>query len=195
MRALTCIAWLLLGTIIAGAGGCLPARPAALPGVSLQPGRYLESFYRDPEFVPERASYILEPFNVELSENTGSETFQAMLREEMGKAWEANGLKLAGEAAEDACRVSGTVHQLQVGGTGIRFLTGKIYVDLSVSGLITQGEKTLFTFQDRIHITTPVKPGRAAPKEAELLARQAAQAFAAHLLNEMLLQGLPPAEG
>ncbi|MBM4294925.1 MAG: hypothetical protein FJ126_08490 [Deltaproteobacteria bacterium] len=193
MRALTCIAWLLLGISMTGAVGCVTPRPAALPGVTLQPGRFLESFYRDPEFVPERSNYVLESFNVELAVDMASETFQAMLREEMGRAWDANGLKLG--AAEDACRVSGTVHHVEVGGSRIRFLMGKIHADLSISGVITRGEKTLFAFQDRIHLTTPVRPGRAAPKEGELLVRRAVQEFAAHLLNEILLQGLPPAEG
>jgi hypothetical protein len=193
MRALTCTAWLLLGTLMAGVGGCTTPRPAALPGATLQPGRFLEAFYRNPEFIPERSNFVLEPFNVELAVETSVETFQTMLREELAKAWEANGLKLG--AGEEACRVSGTVHQVEVGGGRIRFLMGKIHADLSISGVITRGEQTLFAFQDRIHVTAPVKPGRAAPREAELLLRRAAQEFAAHLLNEMLLQGLPPAEG
>lgn len=194
MRAVTCIAWLLLGAMIAGACGCLPPRPAApLPGVTLQSGRYLEAFYQDPEFDPGKAAYLLEPFTVELALGINPETFQTMFQEDLRKAWEANGLKLA--ASEDSCRVTGTVHQVSHRGGAYRFLMGKISADLSISGSIIQGGKIQFAFQDRIHITTPVKPGRAAPKEVELLLRQAVQAFAAHLLNELLLQRLPPAEG
>ncbi|MBM4273716.1 MAG: hypothetical protein FJ134_04520 [Deltaproteobacteria bacterium] len=194
MRAVACISWLLLSALIAGVCGCLPPRPAPpLPGVTLQPGRYLEAFYRDPEFVPERNAFLLEPFTVEVGLGISADTFQNMFQEELRKAWEANGLTL--KALEDACRVSGAVHRVSFSGSVYRFLLGKISADLSVSGAITQGEKTRFAFQDRIHITTPVKPGRAAPKETELLLRQAIQEFAAHLLNELLLQGLPPAEG
>jgi hypothetical protein len=193
MRVVACTAWIILGVLMAGTG-CLPPRSAApVSGVALQPGRYLEAFYQNPEFVPGREKYLLEPFNLELAGSKDSETFQAILQEELRRAWEANGLKLA--ETPEACRVSGTVHRMRLGGGRLRFLFGKIYADLSISGQITQGEKILFAFQDRIHITSPVKPGAAAPKETELLLRQAARTFAAHLLTEMLLQGLPAAEG
>jgi hypothetical protein len=43
-------------------------------------------------------------------------------------------------------------------------------------------------------MSSPVNPGPPAPKEDELLLRQAARTFASHLLNEMLLYW-PPAEG
>jgi len=43
-------------------------------------------------------------------------------------------------------------------------------------------------------VSSPVNPGPAAPKENELLLRQAARTFAVHLLNELLLYR-PLAEG
>jgi hypothetical protein len=76
-------------------------------------------------------------------------------------------------------------------GAALRFFRGKIDADLVVSGAITRGGDTLFAFQDRFRLSSPVNPGPPAPKEDDLLLRQAAQTFATHLLNELLLYGLP----
>ena len=73
-------------------------------------------------------------------------------------------------------------------------MTGKISAGLEVSGAITREGQTLFAFRDRVRVTSPVKPGPPAPKEGELLLRQAVQAFVNHLLTELLLHGPPVPE-
>jgi hypothetical protein len=86
------------------------------------------------------------------------------------------------------------VQFVAIRGAAWRVLRGRIDADLVVSGAITRGNDTLFACQDRISLSSPVNPGPPAPKEDELLIRQAARTFAIHLLNEMLLYW-PPAEG
>jgi hypothetical protein len=182
--------WLAL--VLAGAPGCAPRlTPETSTGLSLTPGRYLTYFYRAPNFAPARAAYILEPFQVEQAQGVTAETFGTIFKEELARAWQANGLKLGppGDAV-----LSGTVQAVKLRGTSLRFLTGSISVDLVVSGAIVQGGETRFAFKDRLHLASPVKPGPPAPKETELLLRDAARTVAAHLLNEMLLYGFP-AEG
>jgi hypothetical protein len=182
--------WLAL--VLAGAPGCAPRLTPAAPGdLSLTPGRYLTYFYRAPDFDPSRAAYAIEPFTVAQARGVPSETFGTIFQEEMVRAWQANGLKLA--PSGDTV-VSGTIHSVQLRGASLRFLTGTISLDLVVSGAIVKGAETRFAFKDRIHLTSPVKPGPPAPKETELLLRDAARTLAAHLLNEMLLYGFP-AEG
>ncbi len=83
---------------------------------------------------------------------------------------------------------------MAIQGRTLRFIRGKIDAALVVSASITRGGDTLFACQDRISMSSPVNPGPPAPKEDELLLRQAARTFAIHLLNEMLLYW-PPAEG
>jgi hypothetical protein len=83
--------------------------------------------------------------------------------------------------------VSGVIQFVAVRGGLIRFLRGKIDANLVVSGAIIRQGGTLFAFQDRISLSSPVNPGPPAPKEDELLLRQAARIFAVHLLNELLL--------
>src|SRR5665811_155214 len=120
-----------------------------------------------------------------------ADTFQALFMEELTLAWRANGLKLS-EAGDTV--VDGVVQFVQVRGAAFRFIRGRIDTDLVVSGAITRGGDTLFACKDRITVSSPVNPGPPAPKEDELLLRQAARTFAIHLLNEMLLYW-PPAEG
>ncbi len=184
----------LMALIIMGGGGCVPRPlPSAPTGVTLQPGRYLKEYYRAPGFTPDRATYALTPFTLETAQGVVPDTFQSLLMSELAQAFKANGLKLA--PPKDACLVSGTVQLVRVSGTSLRFLFGKISVDLIVSGAITQGEQTLFAFKDRVQLTSPLNPGLAAPKEVELLLKQAARTFVSHLLTELLLHGLPPEEG
>lgn len=184
----------LMALIIMGGGGCVPrALPVTPAGVTLQPGRYLTNYYRAPDFVPDRVTYALTSFTVEVARGVAPDTFQALFMTELARAFKANGLKLAPPG--DACLVSGTVQSVRVRGTSLRFLFARISADLVVSGAITQGEQTLFAFQDRVHLTSPVNPGLAAPKEVELLLQQAARTFASHLLTELLLHGLTPEEG
>jgi hypothetical protein len=182
--------WLVL--ILAAAAGCAPRLAApAPPGLTLTPGRYLTAFYRAPGFEPSRAAYVIEPFTVEQAQGVTSETFGAIFQEELARAWQANGLKLSPQG--DAV-LSGTVQYVNLRGASLRFLTGSISIDLVVYGTIVQGGETRIAFQDRIHLASPVKPGPPAPKETELLMRDAARTLASHLLNEMLLYGFP-AEG
>ena len=163
--------------------GCAPRlKPALPPDVTLQPGRYLKEYYRAPGFSPDRLTYALTPFTPETAQGVAPDTFPSLLMTELTDAFKANGLKLA--RSGDACQVSGAVQLVKVSGTSLRFLFGKISVDLIVSGVITQGEQTLFAFFDRVHLTSPLNPGLAAPKEVELLLKQAARTFASHLLTE-----------
>ncbi len=171
--------------------GCAPRVPSAMPaGVTLQPGRYLTASYRAPDFLPDKASYVLEPFPVQSTE-VDPETFQAQLQEELTRAFRANGLKV--DPHGDAT-LKGTVSLVEIRGTTFRFITGKITVYLLVEGTISRSGETLFAFQDLVKLTSPVNPGPPAPKERELLLSQATRTFAVHLLNELLLYGLP-AEG
>jgi hypothetical protein len=172
--------------------GCAPRLAPATPaGVTMQPGRYLTWYYRAPEFSPAQAAYVLAPFEVETAQGVAADTFKGLFMEELTLAWRANGLKLSdqGDTA-----VTGTVQFVAVRGRAWRFLSGKISADLIVSAAITKGSDTWFACQDRISLSSPVNPGPPAPKETELILRQAARTFAVHLLNEMLLYW-PPAEG
>jgi hypothetical protein len=172
--------------------GCVPrVPPATPPGVILQPGRYLTAYYRAPDFTPVQATYTLTPFSVVTSQGFPADTFQALFMQELTQAWQANGLKLS---SPGDTVLAGVVQYVAIRGTTFRFLRGKIDADLVVSGAITRGDETLFAWQDRISLSSPVNPGPPAPKEDELLLRQAARTFATHLLNELLLYW-PPAEG
>jgi hypothetical protein len=183
---------LILALGLIGQGGCVPRlAPATPPGVGLSPGRYLTAYYRAPDFTPAQAQYVLTPFEVATAQGVAPETFQGLFMDELNLAWRANGLKLS---PQGDTVVTGVVQSVAVRGRAFRFLRGKIDADLVVSAAITRGGDTLFACQDRISLSSPVNPGPPAPKEAELLLRQAARTFAIHLLNEMLLYW-PPAEG
>jgi hypothetical protein len=172
--------------------GCAPRLAPATPeGVTLAPGRYLTAYYRAPDFTPAQATYRLSAFEVETARGVDGDAFKALFMEELTLAFRANGLKLS-ETGDTV--VGGTVQYVAIRGAALRFLRGKIDADLVVSGVITRGGETLFAAQDRISLSSPVNPGPPAPKERELLLRQAARTFAVHLLNEMLLYW-PPAEG
>ena len=181
-----CVALLMVG------GGCVPRALPPVSGVTLEPGRFLAGFYIAPDFAPDQVTYDLEPFPVEQARETDPGSFQALLQEELAQAWEANGLKVRGP--KGACRVSGAVRQVSVKGTTLRFITGKISAELSVSGVITKEGRTVFAFSDRVQVRSPVNPGPPAPKEQELLLRQAARTFVNHLLTELLLYGPPGPE-
>jgi len=183
---------LVLALCLVGQGGCAPRlAPATPPGVALSPGRYLTAYYRAPDFTPAQATFVLTPFPVETAQGVAADTFQGLFLEELTLAWRANGLKLS---PQGDTVVNGVVQFVAVRGAPWRFLLGKIDADLIVSGAITRGGDTLFACQDRFSLSSPVNPGPPAPKERELLMRQAARTFANHLLNEMLLYW-PPAEG
>jgi hypothetical protein len=172
--------------------GCLPRlSPAIPPEITLQPGRYLTACYRAPDFNPALATYDLTPFPVTTAQGFPAADFQSLFMQELTQAWQANGLKLSPQAN---AVLTGTIQSVAIRGAVIRFLTGKVDAELVVSGAITRGDLTLFAFQDRLSLSSPVKPGPPAPKENELLLRLAARTFAGHLLNEMLLYW-PAAEG
>lgn len=165
--------------------GCAPRlAPTLTAGIALQPGRYLTSSYRATDFDPARTAYALEPFPVEAAQGVDPEAFQTQFQEELTRALGANGLKLD---PKSATILSGTVQQVEIRGTTFRFILGRLTAYLTVQGAIRRGDETLFAFQDRIKVTSPVNPGSPAPKERELLLGQAARTFAAHLLNELLL--------
>ncbi len=183
---------LCLALAMVWVGGCVPRLAPAVPAdLTLAPGRYLQAVYRAPDFEPTRVAYVIQPFPVEQSPGMAPGAFQSLLQEELSRAWQANGLKTApwGEAV-----LAGTVQYVDLSGLSFRWLTGKITAHLLVSGAITRGTETLFAFQDRISLSSPVKPGPPAPKEREILLGDAARTLASHLLNEMLLYGFP-AEG
>ena len=185
-------AGLVLALYLLGLWGCMPQLAPATPGgVALSPGRYLTAYYRAPDFTPAQATYVLAPFEVATAQGVAADSFQGFFMEELTLAWKANGLKIL---PQGDTVVSGVVQYVAVRGAALRYLTGKIDADLVISGAITRGGDTLFACQDRISMSSPVNPGPPPPKEAELLLRQAARAFAIHLLNEVLLYW-PPAEG
>ena len=165
--------------------------PAIPPGVTLQPGRFLTAYYRTPDFVPAQATYVLRTFSVESAQGFPADTFQTLFMEELTQAWQANGLKVSPQGDTN---VGGVIQSVAIYGRALRFIRGKIDASLVVSASITHGDDTLFACQDRISMSSPVNPGPPAPKEDDLLLRQAARTFAVHLLNEMLLYW-PPAEG
>ncbi len=169
--------------------GCRAHLPAPPPGITLQPGRYLTAVFQAPEFAPDQTAYSLETFTVDASQGVEAGAFQTLFRTELARALEANGLKQ--ETSQEACRLSGSVQLAALRGTRLRFIFGSISVELIVSGTITRGEEILFAFQDRVDITSPTRAGTA-PKEVEILLRQAVQTLAVHLLNELLLRKLPP---
>lgn len=180
---------LIMALILVCLWGCAHQPAATLPGgLSLQPGRYLKEYYRAPDFSADVATYVLEPFVMEEIQGIKADDFANLFQDELTQAWQANGLKL--KAGPGSCRLSGSVHRAGVHGTHFRWLLGKISASLTVSGAITREDQTLFAFHDRISMSSPINPGPPAPKEDEILLRQAVRAFARHLLTELLL--VPP---
>ena len=165
--------------------GCVPRpAPTLLAGIVLQPGRYLTSSYRAPDFDPARIAYALKSFRVEAAPGVDPEAFQTQLQTEISRAFQANGLKID---PQSPTVLRGEVQQVVIQGAELRFLIGRITAYLTVQGTISRGDEILFAFQDRLRVTSPINPGPPAPKERELLLNQAARILAAHLLNELLL--------
>jgi hypothetical protein len=192
MPVRTCTSLGLLLALLLPLCGCAPRlAPAVPPGLALEPGRYLAAVYRNPDFTPTGVTYAVEPFNVAEAQGVDPGSFQTLLQTELAQAMGANGLQLA---PQGQATLTGVIQRLDLRGKSLRFLTGKISADLTVSGVINRRDETLFAFQDRIHLTSPLNPGPAAPREDELLLRQAARTCAVHFLNELLLYGRP-AEG
>jgi hypothetical protein len=180
----------VLVTVAACHPRVLPAVPAA--GVPLQPGRYVNESYFAPDFKPAQITYSFNAFPVTQATNAPEQAFQKIFQEELIRAWQDQGLKIA--SGKEAGRVSGTIHRLLVRGARFRWLTGRLYASLSISGTITRGSQVLFAFRDQVYMASPVAPGRAAPREKDLLLRHLAQEAAHRILNELLLHGPPTAE-
>lgn len=167
--------------------GCVPRPAPTLPaGIALQPGRYLTSSYRAPDFHPGRIAYALKSFRVEAAPGIDPEAFQNQLQAEISRAFQANGLKID---PQSPTVLRGEVQQVEIWGSRLRFLIGRLTAYLTVQGTISRDDEILFAFQDRLRVTSPINPGPPAPKERELLLNQTARIFAAHLLNELLLYG------
>jgi hypothetical protein len=183
---------LILALCLVSLWGCAPRLAPATPaGVTLTPGKYLTAYYRAPDFNPSQATYVLQPFPVESTRDFPGDPFQKLFMQELTQAWQANGLKIT---PQGDTVLAGVIQSVAIHGRTLRFLRGKIDASLMVSATIARGDDTLFACQDLISISSPVNPGLSAPKEDELLLRQAARMFAIHLLNELLLYW-PPAEG
>jgi len=194
MRLKTCLTLFLVLALLLGPG-CGPHRLASPGGVTLKPADYLEASYRASDFDPEQVSFILEPFTLERTQGVAPDIFQTLLQKELAKALADNGLSTTPSEEQPPCTLTGTVEKVQVWGSRFRWLIGKISGELKVYGTIRRGEEVLFAFQDRIHLVSPLTPGPAPPKEAELLLQQVVHIFATHLVNELLLQGVAPEGG
>jgi hypothetical protein len=186
------IAALLVAAAWLAAGCAAPRLAPTVAGITLQPGSYVTASYRAPGWSGARAAYALAPFPVQTAQGVSPETFQALLREEISRAMEANGLKID---PHSGTVLQGTVSRVEVQGESVRFFTGSITARLTVEGQVSQGSEILFAFQDRIRLNSPVNPGAPAPKEKELLLTIAARTCAVHLLNELLLTGPQPMAG
>ncbi len=188
MRRLYFLMACVLAALIVALEACgpltLPPPPA---GVPMQPGQYVQRSYFSPDFKPEDVSYSIDVFTVEPGSNELSETFRKVLQDELTRAWQAQGLKLG--QGKEVARLSGTIQQITVKGARLRWLSGRLFATLTISGTITRGKQVLFAFQDQINLSSPVSPGLRAPREQDLLLHQLARETANHLLNELLLHG------
>jgi hypothetical protein len=189
MEMAMCRCWIfcvLAALVAAAACGplALPPKPAA---VLFLPGEYVKESYFAPDFKPAESIYSLHAFPVARASNASVEAFQKTFQEELVRAWQAQGLKIG--TGKDACRLSGTIHDLAVRGAHFRWLTGRLFASLTISGTITRGEQVLFAFRDQVYLSSPLAPGLAAPKEKDLLLRRLAREAVNHLLNELLLHG------
>ena len=168
----------------------LPPKPAA---VVFLPGEYVEESYFAPDFKPADTIYALNAFPVARSINASAEAFQKIFQEGLVRAWQAQGLKIG--SGQNACSLSGTIHYLAVKGARLRWLTGRLFASLTISGTITRGDQVLFAFRDQVYLSSPLAPGVAAPREKDLLLARLAQEAVNHLLNELLLHGLTAESG
>ena len=185
-----CFFWLtcFLAVSIAALGACGPRLLSPLPAdLTFPPGKYVEESYVAPSFKPEDMSYSLSVFAMAPNREAPGEAFLKIFQEELVRAWEAQGLKLG--PGKNACRVSGTIQHLAVRGAQLRWLTGRLHADLTITGTITRADEVLFGFKDQVNLSSPLAPGLAAPKEQDLLLRQLAREVAHRILNELLLHG------
>ena len=179
----------VLAVLTVGACGPRLVLPAAPAGVPLQPGIYVRESYLAPGFKPDETSYTLGDFTVTGATGVSPGLFLKIFQDELIKNWQAQGLKLG--PGENAATLSGTIWQLAVQGTRLRWLTGRLQASLGIAGTITRGDRVLFGFQDVVEVSSPLAPGPPAPREQDLLLRQLAREAIHHLLNELLLKALP----
>ena len=168
----------------------LPPKPAA---VVFLPGEYVEESYFAPDFKPADTIYALNAFPVARAINASAEAFQKIFQEGLVRAWQAQGLKIG--SGQNACSLSGTIQYLAVKGARLRWLTGRLFASLTISGTITRGDQVLFAFRDQVYLSSPLAPGVAAPREKDILLARLAQEAVNHLLNELLLHGLTAESG
>jgi hypothetical protein len=166
--------------------GCTPAwHPGGFDSLALQPGRYLEKYYRSPNLNPTAGEYQVETFPLEQVSGLGQEQAKALFQDELLKALAANGLKVGQEKPRFV--LAGTVDRLQVASSSWRFFSGRAQAELRVTGEIRQGQEVVFAFQDRVEINPPVTPRHRSTLEPDLIARLVVRGFVTHLLNELLL--------
>ncbi len=185
-----CFSWMtcVLAALTAAAWACGPRFLPPLPAVpTYPPGQYVLESYVAPNFKPEDLSYTIAPFAMGPHSQVAAETFLKIFQEELVRAWQAQGLKLSPGAP--ASLVSGTIQQLAIRGAQLRWLTGRLHAELTITGAITRGEEVLFAFKDQVNLSSPLSPGLAAPKEQDLLLRQLAREAVHRVLNELLLHG------
>jgi hypothetical protein len=176
---------LFLGGVLV-MGGCAPAwQPTSLEGVALQPGRYLQKYYRSPDLDPVAGGYQVEVFPVEQVRGLGTGQAGVLFNEELVKAMAANGLPVNQEKHQFV--LSGAVDRFAVASPTWRFFSGRGHADLRVVGEIRRGQEVVFAFQDEVAINPQVNPRHRPTLEPDLIARQAARRFAMNLLNELLL--------
>jgi hypothetical protein len=195
--------WLALCCcVLAWLSGCAPARhPAGFAGLSMEPGRYLQKYYRNPHFEPATAVYQVEPFPVEQVSGIGPEQARVLFHEELLKAMIANGLQVSQTEAPAGRQkpkegqgksiptviVSGVVAKFVVASPAWRFLSGRGHVDLVVVGEMRRGREIVFAWQDEVTVNPPVNPQHRPTLEPDLMARLAVRRFTTDLLNELLL--------
>jgi len=166
--------------------GCAPAwHPGGLGGQALQPGRYLESYFRSPNLTPTGGEYQVEAFLMEQVVGLGQEQAGTLFNEELLKGLAANGLKVGRE--KPLFFLSGRVDRLRVSSPIWRFLSGRAQADLRVEGEIRQGQEVVFAFTDEVAINPPVNPRHRPTLEPELIARLVVRRFVSNLMNELLL--------
>lgn len=172
--------------------GCLQ-RPVPAPGVvSLEPGRYVLKSFLAPGFSPAEHSYEAAPFPVQEAINVSARAFEELFFQELEDALAAQGLRMAGRTP---LKVSGIIHRLELKGSRMRWLTGRLHAKIILSGTVSRGETLLFAFFDEVSLSSPVAPGRASPLERDLLLRRLAREAAHHILNELLLQRMSSESG
>jgi hypothetical protein len=166
--------------------GCAPAwHPAGLGDLALQPGRYLERYYRSPNLDPTAGEYQVEAFSLEQVQGLGQDQARTLFNEELLQAMAANGLKVSREKPRFV--LTGRVDRLRVATPTWRFLSGRAQADLRVVGEIRQGQEVVFAFVDEVAINPPVNPQHRPPLETDLIARLVVRRFTTNLLNELLL--------